>query len=396
MKNSEPLHVACWRSMLTQTTQADDLIVANGCCLVDGEDLVDADVRCVNGVIAEIRPGLSRIGARVIDAAGALVLPGIVDLHGDAFERQIMPRLKTLFPLDVALIDTDRQLLANGITTAFHGLTFSWEPGLRSVAMAARFIEALDGAQAQLQADHRLHIRWETFALDAIDLVIALFKRRIPPILAFNDHTTPAIEGKRTETKLRGSADRALVDLDDYIKLLDDVWARRDEVDAGSRRVAEAARSHHIPMLSHDDRTVEMRDAYRALGVSIAEFPMNETVLAAAHDANDPVVLGAPNVLRGGSHNGAIDATCAIHSGQCSILASDYYYPAQLHAALKLAADGSKALVSAWRLVSSAPAQAVGLTDRGVIAPGRRGDLVIVAASRVAGVAVAGKLAFQA
>ncbi len=77
--------------------------------------------------VDRVQPGVR------FDATGLLVLPGIVDIHGDAFERQLQPRPGVDFPADIALADTESQLLANGITTAFHGVTLSWEPGLRSL-----------------------------------------------------------------------------------------------------------------------------------------------------------------------------------------------------------------------------------------------------------------------
>lgn len=381
--------------MLAPAMQPSDLVIANGRCLVPGQGLVDADLKCADGYIAEIGKPVFAGRAKVLDADGAIVLPGIVDIHGDAFERQIMPRPKTVFPHDIALIDTDRQLVANGITTAYHGVTVSWEPGLRSLASAARIIATLDMLEDRLAADHLLHIRWETFALNEIDCVTALFERSKRPLLAFNDHTTPSVEGNRPATKLRGSVERAMIELDEYMGLLKHTWRRRDEVPEGIKKMAKTARAHGIVMLSHDDRSAEMRMVYRDLGVGIAEFPMTADALDAAAAASEPVILGAPNVMRGKSHNGAIDATTAVHTGQCSILASDYYYPSMLHAALKLAGEDFSELESSWALISRNPAQAAGLSDRGAIFPGARADLIVVDHLRVATTVVAGKVVFQ-
>jgi alpha-D-ribose 1-methylphosphonate 5-triphosphate diphosphatase len=131
-------------------------------------------------------------------------------------------------------------------------------------------------------------------------------------------------------------------------------------------------------MLSHDDESPEMRKAFRAQGVGIAEFPVNEETAREAARAGDFIVFGAPNVVRGGSHTGWTKAADMIAKGLCSVLASDYYYPAQLLAAFRLAADGVLPLTEAWDLVSAAPARAAGLADRGVLAEGRRADIVLV------------------
>ena len=131
-------------------------------------------------------------------------------------------------------------------------------------------------------------------------------------------------------------------------------------------------------MLSHDDDTPAMRKAFRAQGIAIAEFPVNEETAREAVAGGDFIVFGAPNVVRGGSHTGWTKASDMIAKGLCSILASDYYYPAQLLAAFRLVADGVLPLPAAWDLISSAPARAAGLTDRGVLDPGHRADIILV------------------
>ena len=123
----------------------------------------------------------------VFDASGLLVLPGIVDLHGDAFERQIQPRPGVDFPMDLALRDTESQLLANGITTAFHGVTLSWEPGLRSLTAWRALLAALDAGS--WTCDMRVHLRWEAYNLEALDTAIADIEAGRVHLLAFNDHT---------------------------------------------------------------------------------------------------------------------------------------------------------------------------------------------------------------
>ena len=133
-------------------------------------------------------------------------------------------------------------------------------------------------------------------------------------------------------------------------------------------------------MLSHDDRTPEERASFRALGARIAEFPVTKDTLDASAAAGDFIVLGAPNVVRGGSHTGAIGAEAAIREGKCTILASDYYHPAPLQAVLSLAERGVVPVEQGWRLISSTPAEAAGLSDRGRIEAGLRADLVVLCA----------------
>jgi len=356
---------------------ASELVLTGGHCLLPRHGLIEADIICADGIIADIRPA-PRTPGKAIDAAGCLVLPGIVDIHGDAFERQIMPRPNAMFPLDLAMLDSDRQLVANGITTAYHGITVSWEPGLRSLATSLEVIAAMEGLEPLFQADNRVHLRWETFALDALEAVAALLARLKTPLLAFNDHTTPLMKAADVRLAISKHAERSLVAPERYMELHDAVLERRAEVPAAILALAAVARQSGVPMLSHDDRSPEERRFYRGLGARIAEFPVTAETIAASAEAGDHIVLGAPNVVRGGSHTGALGAEQAIRQGQCSILASDYYYPAPLRAALAVADRGILSLEQAWNLVSSAPAEAAGLTDRGRIAPGLRADLVVV------------------
>jgi alpha-D-ribose 1-methylphosphonate 5-triphosphate diphosphatase len=123
------------------------------------------------------------------------------------------------------------------------------------------------------------------------------------------------------------------------------------------------------------------RQWFRSLGCRVAEFPTTFETAEEAAASGDEIVFGAPNVVRGGSHIGWTDAREMVARGLCSVLASDYYYPAPLLAAFRLVTSGTLALEQAWALVSEAPARAVGLGDRGRIAPGQRGDLVLVDAS---------------
>lgn len=374
----------------------DELIIRGGVCLLPGEGLVPVDVICAAGRIAALRRQGAATGPS-IDAQGCLVLPGLVDIHGDAFERQIMPRPKTLFPLEVALLETDRQLAANGITTAYHGITVSWEPGLRSLEQALDIIAALERLERQFLVEHRIHIRWETFALDELEAVQALFAREKKPLLALNDHTGPTLAGARADNKVESSAERAMLSVPAYLDLLHKVGARAGEVPGAIRAMAAAAVGAGVPILSHDDTSPALRASFRDLGSVIAEFPMNRDTLAAAAAAGDAIVLGAPNVVRGGSHNGAIRAEDAIRDEKCTVLASDYYYPAMIQAAFLLDDRGSLPLEKAWELISTSPAEACGLSDRGSIAEGQRADLVIMPAlgSRPVATIAAGKPVYR-
>jgi alpha-D-ribose 1-methylphosphonate 5-triphosphate diphosphatase len=358
-----------------------------------------ASVRIEAGRISGI--DVARDGAVVIPAKGRLLAPAFIDIHGDAFERQIMPRPGVMVPVETALLETDRQLAANGIATAYHALTLSWEPGLRSVDTGWQVVRALEALRPRLTTENRLQLRWETFCHEAEPLISHVLSGPDRPALAFNDHTTSMLlhpdvkvqdrpfdqvadypvtpfDAPRFLKKMADQARRANISPDDYVALLTGVWSRRAAVPAHIARMASLARAHKAPMLSHDDSQAETRSYYRGLGAMVAEFPMHERVFLAAREAGDAIVLGAPNAMRGGSHLGSPGAAEMIARDLCDILASDYFYPALLGAMVRLHADRVASLPALWKLVSINPARAMGLTDRGRIAPGQRADLLLL------------------
>lgn len=337
----------------------------------------DAVVLIEDGVVGEV--GGSALGHRTVNARGCLVLPGMIDLHGDAFERQLMPRPGVHFDMRLALADTDRQLVSNGISTAFHGVTHSWEPGLRSQASLIAVMDALEAARDDLLCDTRLHLRHETFNLDGEALALEWLASGRVDLLAFNDHLAD-IQGK-----LHKPADamtvlqRTGLSAPELQALVARVADRAGEVPASTARLAAAAQQAGIPMASHDDLTPQTRHEYQAIACTISEFPKNEETARAAQALGNPIVFGSPNVVRGGSHQRhAVAAADMVAKGLCTVLTSDYYYPAMLQAPFRLAQDGACPLEQAWALVSTHAADAAGLTDRGRIAAGQRADVLVV------------------
>ena len=341
--------------------------------LADGTEAVES-VTIEDGVIGAI--GGPSTAKRHWDASGLYVLPGIVDLHGDAFERQLQPRPGVDFPVPLALRDTEAQLLANGITTAMHAVTLSWEPGLRSPERWRQIVDALAAARLASICDMRVHMRWELHNVPALEMALADINDGRVGLVSFNDHT-PAIVRKMAEPATAAKySERAGMGVAEFRVMADAANAHAPSIEGAMARIAEAARRRRLPMASHDDDTVESRNRFRCLGARICEFPMTEAVAVAARAAGDAVVMGCPNVVRGGSHLGWASAASLAERGICTVLCSDYYYPAMLPAAWAL--TPRIGLGRAWALISRHPAEAAGLSDRGVIAEGRRADLVLV------------------
>ena len=369
--------------------------------LLPDEGIVETSLRIEDGRITSLGNDVPHSDVE-IDCGGLLALPGIVDIHGDAFERQIMPRANVSFRLDVALHDTDRQMVANGITTAYHGVTYSWEPGLRGRDNCVAMLEEVEALQPFFGCDTRIHLRYETFNVDAVDDITAWMGAGLIGIFAFNDHTPKIVQLiEEGSPKIKRDLDRSGLSLSEYSSLASSVHARAAEVPAAIETLAAVARENRLPILSHDDTSPEMRRYYHALGCETAEFPMNEETAVAAMELGNNIVLGAPNVMRGGSHNGAVNAADMIEKKLCNILASDYYYPAPLNAAFKLVDDGVVDFEHAWNLISLNPARAAGLGDRGEIGVGMRADILLVDAKqtdfpRIIATMTEGKFVYQA
>ena len=379
-------------------------------------------VTVADGLIAEIG---GPVQGEVIDARGLTLAPALIDVHGDAFERQVMPRPGVFFPLETAVLETDRQLAANGIATAYHSVTLGYEPGLRSIGNGRALMAAIRDLAPRLTVENRIQLRWETFAIEALDVLDWAMDAPLAPSLAFNDHLSMAMRSGDTpiqsrlfehnpafalmdpdddalfEARHRKHAERSGIDYEAYKQLTKDVWARRDAVPEGIRTVAGIARARGIPMLSHDDTQAETRRFYHDLGAVTAEFPMTMAPVEQARAQGDLIIFGSPNAVRGGSHIGSLAAGDMVEAGLCDVLASDYYYPAMLAAVDRLDRDRRADRLALWHLVSGGPARAMGLSDRGEIAPGKRADLVLVdwpdaGCPAVRGTWVGGRCAYRA
>jgi alpha-D-ribose 1-methylphosphonate 5-triphosphate diphosphatase len=372
-----------------------DIVIEGGRALI-GDQFVETSLRTSDRNIVFVGSGQGH-GSLELDARGLLVLPGIVDLHGDAFERQMMPRAGVDFPVDVALADSDRQAISNGITTVFHAATLSWEPGLRSGDSTRKLLEAIESLRPRLAADTRFHLRHETYNLDTeYEIGRWLADGRVD-LFAFNDHMDATVADLDKPQKRSRMVERTGLSDEEFDRLVERVVSRSHAVPASIARLAAAARNAGVRMLSHDDESPAMRKAFRAQGIGISEFPVNEETAREAAHGGDFVVFGAPNVVRGGSHTGWTKASDMVAKGLCSILASDYYYPAQLLAAFRLSFDGVLPLARAWSMISSTPARAAGLSDRGIISEGSRADIILVddeipTRPRIVSVIAAGRL----
>lgn len=325
---------------------------------------------------------------RAEDAAGDLIMPGLIELHTDHLEAHYVPRPKVFWDPIAAVVSYDGQLATSGITTVLDSLRVWREDGADEVDGRAGVLAAAIGSARDadlLRADHFLHLRCEIPMPSVVEEAKELVGRPDVRLMSLMDHT-PGQRQFRDEGKLRdyyrgkgpGKTDAEL----------DALFAQRfayqkKYAETNMRDIVALAHQYGIPLASHDDTTDEnVTDAIRDR-VSVAEFPTTMEAARGLHQAGIGILMGAPNVVRGGSHSGNIAAVDLAREGFLDILSSDYIPSSLLMAALQLpqrvpAID----LAAAVRTVTKTPAEAVGLADRGEIAVGKRADLIRVHVAR--------------
>jgi alpha-D-ribose 1-methylphosphonate 5-triphosphate diphosphatase len=322
------------------------------------------------------------------DAAGDLIMPGLIELHTDHLEAHYVPRPKVFWDPIAAVISYDGQLATSGITTVLDSLRVWREDGAEEVdGRAGVLAKAIASAREEnlLRADHFLHLRCEIPMPSVVEEAKELVDRPDVRLMSLMDHT-PGQRQFRDEGKLRDyyrGKGAGMTDAE-----LDVLFERRfafQKAHAATnlRQIVALAHQREIPLASHDDTTDEnVTDAIRDR-VSVAEFPTTMEAARGLHQAGIGILMGAPNVVRGGSHSGNIAAVELAREGLLDILSSDYIPSSLLMGALQLpgrvpAID----LASAVRTVTKRPAEAVGLNDRGEIAVGKRADLIRVHVAR--------------
>ena len=333
-----------------------------------------------DGLIAQVEEGVSGL-AQAIDLGGDYLLPGLVELHTDNLEKYMSPRPGVDWPPASAVLTHDAQIVSAGITTVFDALAIGdVNPRGKRMQQLPAMLEAIVGAAeaGQLRADHRLHLRCEVCHPDTLTVFRDLLEHPQVTLVSVMDHS-PGQRQFAREDKYReyymGKYHLSEAEMEAFIQ--EQVSNSRQHSDRQRRAIVADCQVRGIAVASHDDATLAHVQESADFGMSIAEFPTTLEAARASHERGLMVLMGAPNIVRGGSHSGNIAAAELARHGVLDILSSDYYPASLLQAALLLAVqDNGYDLPRAIATVSRVPAQAAGLDDRGEIRVGLRADLL--------------------
>jgi alpha-D-ribose 1-methylphosphonate 5-triphosphate diphosphatase len=335
-----------------------------------------------DGRIAEVGEG--RPPERGVSLAGDTLIPGLVELHTDHLESHLQPRPTVRWNATAGVLAYDAQIAAAGITTVYDCVRV----GTDGDNLAPDLTPLFDTADALLttaeqgffRAEHRTHLRCEVCSANVLTSAAQFLARYPVGLISLMDHT-PGQRQFRDSEKLkvhyRGRLGYGEDQLQAFFQQRLDLFEKNAVTHR--RRLIEMARRHRIALASHDDTTLAHVEESIADGACIAEFPTTVEAAAACHAAGIAVMMGAPNLVRGGSHSGNVAAEELARAGTLDILSSDYVPASLLLAAFELPERvPAIKLAAAVAMVTAAPAKSVGLADRGIIAAGLRADLVRV------------------
>ncbi len=357
------------------------MIITNVKLILENE-VVAGSVEIRDGEIRALADGPSRQPG-AIDGEGGCLLPGLVELHTDNLDKHFTPRPKVSWPPLAAMRAHDAQVVSAGITTVLDAVAIGDERdgGTRQDNLDRMIHTVVDSERRGLnRAQHLLHLRCELPHETTVPLFEHYLELPEVRLVSLMDHS-PGQRQFVNRVKYREYYqgkyhlnDQQMQEFEQSQLALSARWSAPNRAE-----IARQCRERGIALASHDDATLEHVQESRQLGMVIAEFPTTVEAATASHRHDLMVMMGAPNVVRGGSHSGNVAAHELAALGVLDVLSSDYYPGSLLDAVFRLAEDERNALglADAVRLATCNPARALGLNDRGVLAEGRRADLVL-------------------
>ncbi|MFA7067369.1 MAG: phosphonate metabolism protein PhnM [Acidaminococcaceae bacterium] len=363
-------------------------LITNGQVVTETEILNNSEV-LIDGenIVGIYNSGTTKINEldKVIDAEGGFIAPGFVDIHSDYIETMASPRPTSVLDFDISIRETEKILINQGITTMFHSLSFIGEDEfsvkpIRSPENVKALLEKIAQTHNRLHLiRHRFHARLEIDAVDNIEQIKQFILAGKVQLLSFMDHSPGQGQYRNLEIyrkTLKGY--KKITDTE-----IDKVIASRQGSEKMTlvmiKDIAELAHRQNIAIASHDDDTNEKIEFLKQFGATISEFPITIEVAKAAKAAGMLTLVGAPNILLGGSHSGNMSAAQAINEGVVDILCSDYYPAALLHAIFIMHEQYGQDLAKMFQLVTLNPAVAVKMDGEiGSIVPGKKADVLVI------------------
>lgn len=358
-------------------------MIINNVKLILENEVVSGSLACEHGAIHALSDTPSQLPG-AIDGEGGWLMPGMVELHTDNLDKFFTPRPKVDWPAHSAMSSHDSLMVASGITTVLDAVAVGdVRDGGHRLENLEKMINAIRHSERHglNRAEHRLHLRCELPHEATVPLFERLMSAPELSLVSLMDHSP----GQRQYTSLvkyreyfqgKYSLNNEEMDAFEIEQLhLAERWSQPNR-----QAIAAWCRQYRIPLASHDDATTEHVVESKSIGSVIAEFPTTEQAVRASREHGLQVLMGAPNIVRGGSHSGNVAAHKLASIGMLDILSSDYYPASLLDAAFRIARDEQNdySMAAAVALVTRNPARALGLNDRGVIAEGQRADLLLV------------------
>jgi alpha-D-ribose 1-methylphosphonate 5-triphosphate diphosphatase len=357
----------------------NDLALTNARIVLD-DGVIHGTLIARNGLIRLVEEGSTQAPG-AIDCDGDYVIPGLIELHTDNLEKHLMPRAGVLWPSLPAVLTHDAQVVAAGITTVFDALSVGdlEEESVRIETLRSTYDAILGGqSSGALRADHWFHLRCELAYPRLIEALEPLMDHSSVRLISLMDHTPGQRQYRDLQQYRKYYSKNHMSWTEDEFA---EVVKRRTEQQATYSATHESAvlklsHGRNMILASHDDTDAQQVDHAKRIGVTISEFPTTQEAADAAHAHGLTTVMGAPNVVRGGSHSGNVAALDLARTGRLDMLSSDYVPASLLHGAFMLHTLAGWSMPRAMATVSSNPAKALGFDDRGQLKAGMRADVV--------------------
>ena len=351
-------------------------ILTNARLILRGE-VIHGTIILEAGRIADVQPGNSTAPG-AIDCDGDDIIPGLIDVHTDNLERQVQPRANARWPSRSAFLAHDAQCAAAGVTTVLDALClgdlgFEQERD-QTFADGVRDLTEMQ-ATGLMKSEHWLHLRCELPGEDMPRMLDPVADHPLVAMISVMDHSPGVGQYRDVSRYIKMRVKQTNWDEAQVMRRIEELREKRERVVPGHRAwVLERVAARGLPVASHDDESAEQIAEHARLGIRISEFPVTMEAALAARALDVPVIVGAPNIVRGGSHSGNVSAMEIAKAGALDTIASDYVPAGMIEAAY--ACVPAMGLPAAIASITANPARMCRMADRGRLEPGLRADIV--------------------